>query len=140
MRKLFIAGNWKMHLNRAQSVALAAGVAQRVGTSDDVEVAICPVFPYLEAVVAAVKGSVVGVGAQNMHHESTGAFTGEVAGPMLLDIGCKYVILGHSERRQCFGGARRSLRAQPLVRDDVQQHSGGSCIGPAMERVPGGGG
>jgi triosephosphate isomerase len=101
-----------MHLNRAQSVALASGVAQRVGASDDVEVAICPVFPYLEAVVAAVKGSAVGVGAQNMHREASGAFTGEVAGPMLVDIGCKYVILGHSERRQFFGETDESVNAK----------------------------
>jgi triosephosphate isomerase len=112
VRRLFIAGNWKMNLNRAQSVALAAAVAQRVGTSDDVEVAVCPAFPYLEAVVAAVKGSAVGVGGQNMHHADSGAFTGEMAGSMLVDIGCKYVILGHSERRQFFGDTDEFINAK----------------------------
>jgi triosephosphate isomerase len=101
-----------MNLNRAQSVALAAAVAQRVGTSDDVEVAVCPAFPYLEAVVAAVKGSAVGVGGQNLHQAESGAFTGEVAGPMLVDVGCKYVILGHSERRQFFGDTDESINAK----------------------------
>lgn len=102
MRTIFIAGNWKMNLDRAEGVALAGGVAQQIGSAADVEVAVCPPFPYLQAVLAAVEGSAVGVGAQNMHQEASGAFTGEVAGPMLKDIGCKYVILGHSERRQYF--------------------------------------
>ncbi len=103
MRRYFIAGNWKMHTGRAEAVALAGGIAQRVGNSSAVDVAVCPPAVYLEAVIAAVKGSAVGVGGQNMHDEAKGAFTGEVAGPMLADIGCKYVILGHSERRQFFG-------------------------------------
>lgn len=102
MRRMFIAGNWKMNLDRQASVALAAGVAKEIGNQHSVEVAVCPPFVYLPAVVQAVAGSAVGVGAQNMYHESEGAFTGEVAGEMLLDIGCRYVILGHSERRQYF--------------------------------------
>ncbi|WP_254512170.1 triose-phosphate isomerase [Anatilimnocola floriformis] len=102
MRKKFIAGNWKMNTNAAQGVELAAALAKAIGSSTDVEVAVCPPALYLSAVGAAIKGSSIGLGAQNCHHEAKGAFTGEIAPAMLLDVGCKYVILGHSERRQLF--------------------------------------
>ena len=108
-RRNFIAGNWKMNLNRADSVALAGGVAEKVGANSEVEVAVCPPACYLEAVAAACQGSAVGVGGQNMYHEPEGAFTGEISGPMLLDLGCQYVILGHSERRQYFGETDESI-------------------------------
>jgi triosephosphate isomerase (TIM) len=103
MRRPFIAGNWKMHLDRAGAVALATEVARRAGEFSAVDVAVCPPFVYLEAVRQAVAGSSVGVGAQNMYHLPQGAFTGEVSPPMLVDLGCQYVILGHSERRNVFG-------------------------------------
>jgi triosephosphate isomerase (TIM) len=99
MRRLFVAGNWKMNLNRAQGVALAKAVVEQAGKSPGVDVAICPPSVYLDAVGAAIAGSSVGLGAQNMFHEASGAFTGEISAAMLLDVGCKYVILGHSERR-----------------------------------------
>ena len=99
MRRPFIAGNWKMNLNRADSVKLAAALAEKIGPNSAVEVAVCPPSVYLDAVAAALKGSAVGLGAQNAYHEPKGAFTGELSTAMLVDIGCKYVILGHSERR-----------------------------------------
>jgi len=99
MRKKFIAGNWKMNTSRADGTALAAAIAAKVGQSTDVEVAVCPPALYLEAVGKAISGSTVGLGAQNCYHEAKGAFTGEISPPMLVDIGCKYVIVGHSERR-----------------------------------------
>ena len=102
MRKNFIAGNWKMNATRAEAVSLASAVAAKVGNSAAVEVAVCPPSLYLEAVAEAVKGSAVGVGGQNCYHEAKGAFTGEISPQMLVDIGCKYAILGHSERRQIF--------------------------------------
>ena len=102
MRKKFIAGNWKMNTARADGVALAKAIAAKVGPSSAVEVAVCPPSLYLEAVGQALAGSAVGLGAQNCYHEAKGAFTGEIAPPMLKDIGCKYVILGHSERRAIF--------------------------------------
>ncbi|HTN74683.1 MAG TPA: triose-phosphate isomerase [Pirellulaceae bacterium] len=97
-RRPFIAGNWKMNLNKAESVALAKALAEQVAPGG-VEVAVCPPSVYLDAVAQAVKGSSVGVGAQNVYFEGNGAFTGELSAAMLLDIGCQYVILGHSERR-----------------------------------------
>ena len=103
MRKPFVAGNWKMNTDRAGAVALAKGVAGASAGTDGVDVAICPPFVYLEAVASAVAGSAVAVGAQNMYFEPEGAFTGETSAAMLKDMGCRYVILGHSERRHVMG-------------------------------------
>jgi triosephosphate isomerase len=98
MRKPFIAGNWKMNCNKAEAVALAKAVAQAAQDSR-IEIAVCPPAVYLEAVSQALAGSSVGLGAQNVYFENNGAFTGELSTAMLLDVGCRYVILGHSERR-----------------------------------------
>lgn len=103
MRKLFIAGNWKMNLDRAKAVALAQGLAEEIGSVQEVNLAVCPPFVYLEAVASALAASTIKVGAQDMYFEPEGAFTGEVSGPMLTDVGCTYVILGHSERRHILG-------------------------------------
>jgi triosephosphate isomerase (TIM) len=100
MRRKFIAGNWKMNTTRAEGVALASAIAKQAAAA--VDVALCPPSLYLEAVRDAIKASPVGLGAQNCYHEAKGAFTGEVSPQMLIDVGCKYVILGHSERRQIF--------------------------------------
>jgi triosephosphate isomerase len=101
-RRKFIAGNWKMNERRASAVELAGAIAQGVGAATTVDVAVCPPACYLEAVHSALGSSAVGLGAQNCHHEAKGAYTGELSTAMLLDVGCKYVILGHSERRQYF--------------------------------------
>ena len=103
MRKPFIAGNWKMNLSKAEAVALAKAVAAGTPRDGKVEVAVCPPAAYLDAVAAALQRSAVGLGAQNVYFENNGAFTGELSTAMLLDVGCKYVILGHSERRQLMG-------------------------------------
>jgi triosephosphate isomerase len=103
MRKKFIAGNWKMFTNMATARQLASAVARGLGDEQRVAVAVCPPFPYLSVVAEALKGSSVALGAQNCYHEKEGAFTGEVSPTMLVDAGCRYVILGHSERRQKLG-------------------------------------
>ena len=104
MRKLFVAGNWKMNTLTQPAVALAGSLARAVPAPlPGVQVAVCPPFPYLSAVATAIAGSGVELGAQNAWHEPPGAFTGEVAVEMLLDVGCRHVILGHSERRQILG-------------------------------------
>ncbi len=103
MRRPFVAGNWKMNLNRADAVALAAGLADQATQDGGVDLAVCPPSVYLDAVAAALDGSPIALGAQNMYHEAGGAFTGELSAAMLLDVGCKYVILGHSERRHVMG-------------------------------------
>jgi triosephosphate isomerase (TIM) len=103
MRRPFIAGNWKMNLDRAGAVALARAAVEQAKGIDDVEIAVAPPTVYLDAVAAVVRGSNVGLSAQNMYHEPNGAFTGETSATMLKDVGCAYVILGHSERRQFVG-------------------------------------
>jgi triosephosphate isomerase len=103
MRKLILAGNWKMNKGAASAaVELARGVAAEVGSVTEVDVVLCPPFTSLRPVVEAVKGTRITVGAQNMYPEDSGAFTGEISPLDLLDCGCKYVILGHSERRTIF--------------------------------------
>ncbi len=103
MRRKFIVGNWKMHTNTAEAEKLAKGIADGMDIQDGVSVAVCPPFPYLALVGEILKNSRVALGAQNLFPENEGAFTGEVSPAMLLDLGCKYVILGHSERRQKLG-------------------------------------
>jgi len=104
MRRPFVAGNWKMNTTRSSGVALAKSVADAVRTTRPaVDVALCPPFPYLIPVGEALGDSGVWLGAQNAYHAAPGAFTGEIALPMLQECGCQWVILGHSERRQFFG-------------------------------------
>jgi triosephosphate isomerase len=105
MRKPFIAGNWKMNTDSHSSVALAkaivAGSQQLAG--ERAKILLCPPFVYIPAVVNAVSASHVTVGAQDMYFEQKGAFTGEISAAMLKDIGCSYVLCGHSERRHVIG-------------------------------------
>ncbi len=115
MRIPFIAGNWKMNMLRDSSIALVKGLIELLPASDKVEVAVCPPSVYLSDVAAALKGSRIGLGAQNMYHEKEGAFTGELSGTMLKDIGCSHVILGHSERRQYFGETDQSVNQKTLA-------------------------
>ena len=97
-----VAGNWKMNTTLKEAADLAAEVRDGLGSGSDVALVLCPPFVYLNTVRDAVTGSSIKVGAQNMHFEASGAFTGEIAPSMLQGI-CDYVILGHSERRQLFG-------------------------------------
>ena len=97
-----VAGNWKMNTDIAGGTALAAAIAAGVGAIVGVDLVVCPPFVSLAAVRDAVAGSGVSVGAQNMHADGNGAFTGEISPPMLVGL-CEYVIIGHSERRQFFG-------------------------------------
>jgi triosephosphate isomerase len=103
MRKTLIAGNWKMNTDRAAAVALAKGVAAGAAEAAGVDLVVCPPTIYLAAVSEALAGSPVSLGAQNVYAEDNGAFTGETSTAMLKDVGAKYVILGHSERRTLMG-------------------------------------
>jgi triosephosphate isomerase len=100
-RTPMMTGNWKMNTHRADAIALAKGVAQRAAATPAVETVLCPPFPYLYDVKAAVEGTAVKVGAQNVYWEEKGAFTGEVSVTQVAEA-CDYVIIGHSERRQYF--------------------------------------
>jgi triosephosphate isomerase len=103
MRKPLVAGNWKMNGSRASVRELLAGIKSGVGGVSKCEVAVCPPFPYIPQVQDELTGTVIGWGAQNLSTEASGAFTGEVAASMLLDFGCAYAIVGHSERRTLYG-------------------------------------
>ncbi len=102
-RKLFIAGNWKMNTNAAEAAALARGVADALGGVEGIDLAVCPPAVYIAQVASVLAGTNVAVGAQNGYFQDDGAFTGELSAAMLTDVGCTYVILGHSERRHVMG-------------------------------------
>lgn len=107
MRKPFVAGNWKMNLDLPGARALISGLRERLeampSCGEAVDVAVCPPHIYLFPIAKAIAGSRIQMGAQNLYHEASGAFTGEVAPAMVAETGCNYVILGHSERRHTIG-------------------------------------
>jgi triosephosphate isomerase (TIM) len=109
MRVPLIAGNWKMNKTVAEAEEFIAALLPRVSSVERTEVAICPPFTALQAMVDSTRGSRVAVYAQNMHQAASGAFTGEVSAPMLDEIGVHGVLLGHSERREHFGETDRAL-------------------------------
>lgn len=102
MRKPIVAGNWKMNKTCAEARALVDALKGELGNLQGVDVVLCPPATALQAVVGATTGTSMDVGAQNMHWEKSGAFTGELSAQMVVEVGCHYVILGHSERRQYF--------------------------------------
>jgi triosephosphate isomerase len=108
-RKPIMAGNWKMNKTTSEACDLAARLAPLVSGVKDREIVLAPTFTSLQAVSEAIKGTNMVLAAQNMHWEDKGAFTGEISAEMLLDLGCKYVIIGHSERRQYFGETDESV-------------------------------
>jgi len=132
-RTPLIAGNWKLHNTVAESQALAGAIAAHVGSGSACEVVVGPVATSLTAVAATLKGSAVGLSAQNTHWEDSGAFTGELSPTLLLDAGCGYCIIGHSERRQFFGetdaGVRKKVAAL-LVHKVVPI----LCVGESLEQ------
>jgi len=113
MRKPIIAGNWKMHKSVADGLAFVSAVKSEVAGTD-VETVICAPFTLLPSLVEAVKGTNIKIGAQNMHFEDKGAFTGEVSADMLLDIGVTHVIIGHSERRQYFAETDETVNKKAI--------------------------
>ena len=102
-RKTIIAGNWKMNKNASEGRALVEALKAQTAALENVEIVVCPPFTTIGAAVEAAAGSNIGVGAQNIHWAESGAFTGEISADMLKTSGVKYVIIGHSERRQYFG-------------------------------------
>jgi triosephosphate isomerase len=134
MRKPFVAGNWKMNTDSQSSVELARAVASGASNvaGDGVTVAVIPPFVYLQAVARAVSASDVAVGAQDLYIEQKGAFTGEISPGMLKDVGCIYVLCGHSERRHVIG------ESDELIGQKVTAAIGGGllpilCVGELLE-------
>ena len=132
MRKPIIAGNWKMNKTAEETTKLISELIPLVKDVTDVEIVVCPPFVNIVSAAQALKGTNIKLGAQNMHFEESGAYTGEVAPAMLTSIGVEYVILGHSERRQYFGetdeGVNKKVKAalksglKPIV-----------CVGETLE-------
>jgi triosephosphate isomerase (TIM) len=132
MRRPFIAGNWKMHGTRAENAELIEGLLLGLPAQPAADIAVCPPFVYLWEISRLLKASSIALGAQSVCAEATGAFTGEVSAAMLKDVGCTYVIVGHSERRSIYKEddalvARKFLAAQSQGMIPIL------CVGETLE-------
>lgn len=132
MRRYLVAGNWKMNGSRAQASALLSQISEGVATLDSIDVLVCPPFVLLADAQQALQSAAVGLGAQNVSEREAGAYTGEVSAAMLLEFGCRYVIVGHSERRSLFG------ESSELVAAKYMQALGAGlipilCVGETLE-------
>ena len=132
MRDILVAGNWKMNGNDAANAELVAGIVAGVPGGSGFSLLVCPPFPYLAAVASQTSGSAVKLGAQNVSEHEKGAYTGEVAPAMLRDVGCEYVIVGHSERRSLYGESSATVAAKFVA----AQSAGLTpilCVGETLE-------
>src|SRR5579871_3266524 len=136
-RRPFVAGNWKMHGSLAGNAALAAAAREVAERFADVDVAVCVPAPYLAQLQGLLAGSRVGLGGQNLSEHALGAYTGEVSAAMLAEFGCRYVIVGHSERRTLYGETDERIAAKLAA-----ALAGGLtpifCIGESLEQRDGG--
>jgi triosephosphate isomerase len=133
LRKPIIAGNWKMHKTVAEAAALVTELKKLLADVRGVEIVLCPPFTALKAVGDLIEGSPIELGAQNVHWEKEGAFTGEVSAPMLREHGVTHVIIGHSERRQFFGetDAGVAKRAKAALAHGLNPIV---CVGETLEQ------
>ena len=133
MRRYLVAGNWKMNGSLAANAELVAGILEGQSSAPDVELLVCPPFPYLAAVAGQIGGAPLALGAQTVSEHDAGAYTGQVAGSMLREMGCHYVIVGHSERRALFGESSEAVAAKFLAaqRFDLTPVL---CVGETLEQ------
>jgi triosephosphate isomerase len=136
-RKPLMAGNWKMHYTVAEALALVEELGRGITRLDDREVVVAPTFTALGAVAKALSGSLIRLAAQNCHWENQGAYTGEISPPMLKDVGCHYVIVGHSERRQYFRETDQEInrKVAALLSHGLMPIL---CVGETLEERQGG--
>lgn len=133
MRRPFVAGNWKMHGSRAEAAALLDELIQQQSDKLAAEIAVCPPFVYLQEAARRLKDSNIALGGQNVCAEPVGAFTGEVSAAMLKDVGCRYVIVGHSERRALYVEDDK-LVARKFVAAQGQKITPILCVGEQLEQ------
>ena len=119
MRGYLVAGNWKMNGSNAANAELVDGIIAGMRQSESVELLVCPPFPYLGAIAAKLSGTGIALGAQNVSQHEAGAYTGETAPSMLIDVGCKYVLVGHSERRAIMGESSEMVAAKFQAAQDA---------------------
>jgi triosephosphate isomerase len=136
MRKPLVAGNWKMHGSRAENASLLDSLLDLLKPESRAEVMVCPPAVYLWETGRLLKDSDVALGAQSVCAEALGAFTGEVSGAMLRDVGCRYVLVGHSERRQLFGESD-ALVARKFVAAQSQGLVPVLCVGETLDEREG---
>ncbi|MCF3649024.1 triose-phosphate isomerase [Synoicihabitans lomoniglobus] len=132
IRKKLIAGNWKMNNTSSDAADLVSGIVSEVGRANDVDVVVCPPFTSIESVGKALADSSVKLGAQNMHPERSGAYTGEISAGMLRSLFASYVILGHSERRALFGETDAFINQKVLaaIKSELKPIL---CVGETLE-------
>lgn len=133
MRRSIVAGNWKMHKNHAEGASLAREIAAGLsGRSPDCEVVLIPPFTTLPAVAGAVEGTIISTGGQDLYFEDKGAFTGEISAAMLSALGCRYVLVGHSERRHVMGetGGMLARKLRAALRGSLAPIY---CVGEVLE-------
>jgi triosephosphate isomerase len=133
MRKKVIAGNWKMNLDLHQSQKLVSEIINGLGKDNRAYVIICPPFTSLSEVSSLLKGTQIKLGAQNMHFEESGAFTGEISANMLKSVGCEYVILGHSERRAIFNEPNEMINKK-IITAFAKELKPIFCVGELLEQ------
>ena len=132
MRDFLVAGNWKMNGSTAANAELVSGIIAGLPEGSGFQVLVCPPFPYVPAVASQAQGTAVKVGAQNVSEHEKGAFTGEVAPAMLADVGCEYVIVGHSERRSLYGETSQQVAAK-FVAAQAAGLTPILCVGETLE-------
>ncbi len=132
MRRILVAGNWKMNGSRASAGELLEGIKAGAGDVANADLAVCPPFVYLPATQTSLEGTAIGWGGQDLSVHASGAYTGEVSGPMLRDYGCQYVIIGHSERRT-YHRESDELVAQKFAAARAHGLTPIFCIGETLE-------
>jgi len=132
MRRIIIAGNWKMNKNIGESIDLANSIKRSLYDIGEVEIAICPPYTSLSDVKEVIMETNIKLGAQDCYWDRCGAFTGEVSASMLKDVGCEYVIIGHSERRQFFGETNETVnkKAKAVLKEGLRPII---CVGEKLE-------